>query len=141
MASVTHESAYDFSWGFLEEVSWWSLGIAGAISVAAWILTASPTFAIGCMLAASIDVAFVRSIAAAARREIEAGHPGGGNAAALFAGRLIAKGGLLVLAVLVPTVLGFAGTVVGVLVFDLTLAVVGSVIAATRVMRGSKLGR
>ena len=54
------------------------------------------------MLAASLDVAFVRAIASSARREIEEGHPGVGNSSMLFVGRLIAKAGLLVLAVLFP---------------------------------------
>jgi hypothetical protein len=138
---LSDKPAYDFSWGLLEEVSWWSLGIAAAISVVASIVTRQAAFALGCMLAASLDVAFIRAITAAARKEIDEGRPGAGNASMLFVGRLFAKAGLLVLAVLFPQFLGFAGTVVGVLVFDLTLAVVGSILAATRVMRGSKLGR
>jgi len=93
------------------------------------------------MLAASVDVAFVRATVASARQEIEAGRPGAGNASMLFVARLFAKAGLLVLAVLFPQVLGFAGTVLGVLVFDLSLAIVGSIVAASRVMRGSRLGR
>ena len=139
--SDPNKPGFDFSWSFLEEVSWWSLGIAAAISVVASIVTRQAAFALGCMLAASLDVAFIRAIAAGARKEIEEGRPGAGSASMLFVGRLFAKAGLLVLSVLFPQVLGFAGTVVGVLVFDLTLAVVGSIIAATRVTRGSKLGR
>ena len=135
------KSAFDFSWGFLEEVSWWSLGIAVVISMVATIVTRQAAFALGCMLAASLDVVFIRAIASSARREIEAGRPGAGSAPMLFVGRLSAKAGILVLAVLLPHILSFAGTVVGVLDFDITLAVVGSAIAATRVMRGSKLGR
>jgi hypothetical protein len=132
---------YGFSWSFLEELSWWSLGIAAAASVIATIVTREAAFAVACMLAASIDVVFVRGIAAGARKEIEAGRPGNGSSSVLFAARLLAKAGLLALAVLFPQVLSFAGMVVGVLAFDLTLAVVGSLIAATRLIRGSRQGR
>jgi len=131
----------DFSWDFLEEISWWSLGLSAAVSAVAWVVTSGPAFALGCMLAASLDFWFVRAVANSARTEIEAGHPGSGHSAALLFARLGSKAGLLVLSVLIPNVLGFAGTVVGVLAFDLTLAVVGSTIAAMRLMRGSRLGR
>jgi len=131
----------DFSWTFLEEVAWWSLGIAAAVSVAASVATNEIAFGLACMLAAAVDVAFVRSIASSARREIEEGRPGAGAASLLFVLRLLAKAGLLVASVLLPTLLDFAGTVVGVLCYDLTLAVVGSLIAATRLMRGSRIGR
>jgi hypothetical protein len=132
---------YGFSWSFLEELSWWSLGIAATASVIASVVTGDAAFALACMLGASIDVAFVRGIAAGARKEIEAGRPGNGSSSVLFVARLLAKAGLLVLAVLLPQVFNFAGMVVGVLVFDLTLAVVGSLIAATRLIRGSRQGR
>ena len=135
------KSTLDFSWGFLEEISWWSLGIAAAISVVASVVTGQAAFALGCMLAAAIDFAFIRAIAGSARREIEEGRPGAGRSSMLFVARLMVKGLLLGLAVLLPQVLSFAGTVVGVLAFDLTLAVVGSVLAATRLMRGSRMGR
>lgn len=131
----------DFSWTFLQEVSWWSLGIAAAISVAASVATNDAAFGVACMLAAAVDVAFVRAIASSARREIEEGDAGARGASMLFVVRLLAKAGLLVFSVLLPAVLSFPGTVVGVLCFDLTLAVVGSLIAATRLMRGSRMGR
>jgi len=138
---VQLKSVQDFSWTFLEEISWWSLGIAAAISVVVSVATNELSFGLACMLAAAVDVAFVRAIASSARREIDAGRPGAGVASMLFVIRLLAKAGLLVLAVLLPHLLGFAGTVVGVLCYDLTLAVVGSAIAATRLMRGSRIGR
>lgn len=131
----------EFSWDFLGEISWWSLGIAAATSVAATLMTGQVTFAIACMLAASIDVAFIRAIAASAHREMEEGAPGIGQSSMLFVVRLVAKAGLLVLGILIPGALGFAGMVAGVLCYDITLAVVGSVIAATRLIRGPRLGR
>ncbi len=59
----------------------------------------------------------------------------------MLAGRLIVKAGLLVIAIFVPADLAFTGTVVGALTFDITLVVVGSIIAASRTMRHTKEGR
>ena len=139
--AATTSANLNFSWDFLEEVSWWSLGLSAAVSAIAWVVTGGPAFALGCMLAVSIDFWFVRAVANAARAEIEAGHPGTGHSAALLFARLGSKAGLLVFSALIPNVLGFAGTVVGVLAFDLTLAVVGSTIAAVRLMHDPRLGR
>jgi small-conductance mechanosensitive channel len=133
--------ALDFSWGFLTEISWWSIAIALVLSFVATVVTGQLAFALGCLLAASVDFAFVRATTTSARREIERGQVGATKSSILFVARLGAKAGLLGLSVLFPHVIGFAGTVVGVLAFDLTLAVVGSVIAATRVLRGSRMGR
>jgi len=135
------KSMQDFSWTFLQEIAWWSMGIAAAIAVAALVATNDAKFAVACLLAAAIDLAFIRGISSSARREIEEGRPGAGTASLYFVARLLAKAGLLVLAVLLPTLLSFPGTVVGVLCFDLTLAVVGSLIAATRLIGGPRVGR
>jgi hypothetical protein len=59
----------------------------------------------------------------------------------MLAGRLVVKAGLLMAAIFVPQVLGFAGTVVGALTFDITLVVVGSITAASRTMRHPREGR
>ena len=131
----------EFSWDFLAEISWWSLGMAAAISIVASLVTGQVTFGVACMLAASIDVAFIRAIASSARHEMEEGAPGIGQSSMLFVIRLVAKAGLLVLALVFPGLLGFAGMVVGVLCYDITLAVVGSIIAAARLMRRPRLGR
>jgi len=137
---VAVKPAFDFSWHFLEEISWWSLGIATVASVVATFVTGGYAFAVGCMVGVLIDVAFIRAIATQARKEIETGSAASGRASMLFGVRLIAKAALLGLALLVPQVLGFAGTVVGVLVFDLTLAFVGSIIAASRLMSSPRSG-
>jgi hypothetical protein len=131
----------DFSWGFLEEISWWSLGIAAVVSVATTVITRHTDFALACMLAASIDFAFIRAIAGTARREIDEGELGATKSSMLFVVRLMVKAVLLGLAVLFPQVLSFVGMVVGVLAFDLSLAVVGSLLAGTRLMRSSRMGR
>ncbi len=131
----------DFSWSFLEEISWWSLGAAAAISVAATAITRHTDFALACMLAASIDFAFIRAIAGTARREIDEGELGATKSSMLFVTRLMVKAVLLGLAVLFPQVLSFVGMAVGVLAFDLSLALVGSLLAGTRLMRSSRMGR
>jgi hypothetical protein len=138
---VALKPTLDFSWGFLEEVSWWSMGIAAVVSVAATVITRHTDFALACMLAASIDFAFIRAIAGTARREIDAGELGATKSSMLFVVRLMVKAVLLGLAVLFPQVLSFVGMVVGVLAFDLSLAVVGSLLAGTRLMRSSRMGR
>jgi hypothetical protein len=138
---VAPRPTLDFSWGFLEEVSWWSMGIAAVVSVAATVITRHTDFALACMLAASIDFAFIRAIAGTARREIDAGELGATKSSMLFVVRLMVKAVLLGLAVLFPQVLSFVGMVVGVLAFDLSLAVVGSLLAGTRLMRSSRMGR
>jgi hypothetical protein len=138
---VTLKPTLDFSWSFLEEISWWSLGIAAVVSLAATVITRHTDFALGCMLAASIDFAFVRAIAGTAHREIDEGELSTPKSSMLFVARLMVKALLLGLAVLLPEVLSFVGTVVGVLAFDLSLAVVGSLLAGTRLMRGSRMGR
>jgi hypothetical protein len=138
---VAIKPTLDFSWSFLEEISWWSLGIAAVISAAATVITKHTDFALGCMLAASIDFAFIRAIAGTARREIDEGELTARKSSLLFVVRLIVKAILLGLAVLLPQVLGFVGTVVGVLAFDLSLAVVGSLLAGSRLMRSSRMGR
>jgi hypothetical protein len=138
---VAPRPTLDFSWGFLEEISWWSLGIAAVVSVTATVITRHTDFALACMLAASIDFAFIRAIAGTARREIDAGELGATKSSMLFVVRLMVKAVLLGLAVLFPQVLSFVGMVVGVLAFDLSLAVVGSLLAGTRLMRSSRMGR
>jgi hypothetical protein len=138
---VALKPTLDFSWGFLEEISWWSLGIASVVSVAATVITRQTDFALACMLAASIDFAFIRAIAGTARREIDEGELGAAKSSMLFVVRLMVKAVLLGLAVLFPEVFSFVGMVVGVLAFDLSLAVVGSLLAGTRLMRSSRMGR
>jgi hypothetical protein len=117
------------------------MGIAAVVSVAATVITRHTDFALACMLAASIDFAFIRAIAGTARREIDAGELGATKSSMLFVVRLMVKAVLLGLAVLFPQVLSFVGMVVGVLAFDLSLAVVGSLLAGTRLMRSSRMGR
>jgi hypothetical protein len=139
--AVTDRAPRGFAWDFIDEIVWWALGIAGAAAAVAAIAFDDVAFALGCVVAASVDLVLVRVASGRARRGLARGEIDNAAPIIMVAGRLLAKAGLLLLSIAVPTVLGFAGTVVGVLVFDLTLALVGSIKAAARTMRPSKRGR
>jgi hypothetical protein len=141
VADVPDEALYGFSWRFLDEMSWWSLGIAVAISALVTVATRNPAFATGCLIAAGVDVVMVRMASHHARREIEAGRVDAVAPAIMLAGRLVVKALLLVLSLVVPGFMSFAGTVAGVLVLDVTLAFVGGTVAVMRTMRHTREGR
>jgi hypothetical protein len=132
---------FGFQWGFLDEISWWTLGIGVVAAAAGTYLTHAPAFAIGCLLAVVVDVAMVLSASRHARREFDSGRIDPVAPIVMLAGRLLVKSGLLILAFAIPQWLSFPGTVVGALTFDITLALVGSVIAVGRSMRASRAGR
>lgn len=134
-------SVLGFSWDFLDEMAAWSLGIGCTIAVVGGLLLGSVAFAAGCLVAVGIDVALVRMATHRARRELDEGRIDALAPTVMLAGRLVVKAGLFAVALFVPRVLGFTGTVAGALTFDITLVVVGSVIAASRVMRHPKEGR
>jgi len=134
-------AVYGFSWGFLDEISWWALGIGVVIAVAGSAWTGTAAFAVGCLLGVGTDVALVRFASARASRELEAGRIDNVATTLMVAGRLLIKVTLLVVSLLVPTVMSFAGTVAGVLTFDVTLAFVGGALAVSRTMRRPKEGR
>jgi hypothetical protein len=130
-----------FSWDFIDEIGWWSLGIGVVLAVVGGYLLGSSAFAVGCLVAVGTDVVLVRIATRRGRRALA---EGSGDAVAptlMLAGRLLVKTALLVVALFVPQDLAFAGTIVGVLTFDVTLALVGSVLAASRTMRHPKEGR
>jgi len=130
-----------FSWDFLDEMTVWSLVIGLVIAVGGGFLLGSVSFAVGCVVALIVDVALVRVSTHRARQELLEGRIDSVAPTVMLAGRLVVKAGLLVAAIFVPQMLGFAGTVAGALTFDLTLVVVGSIIAASRTMQHPKEGR
>jgi hypothetical protein len=132
---------FGFEWGFLDEISWWTLGIGVALAAGGAYLLRDLAFAIGCLVAVCVDVAIVMSASRRARNELEAGRIDAVAPIVMLAGRLVVKTGLLALALVLPRVLSFTGTVAGALTFDITLALVGSVIALSRGMRASRSGR
>ena len=130
-----------FSWDFIDEMSVWSLIIGVSIALIGGFLLKSVAFAVGCLVAVGVDVALVRIATRSGRRAFGEGRIDSVAPTVMLAGRLVVKAGLLVVALFVPQDLAFAGTVVGALTFDITLVVVGSIIAASRTMRRPKEGR
>jgi uncharacterized membrane protein YdfJ with MMPL/SSD domain len=141
VSAVERNAVLGFSWDFIDEVSVWSLVIGCAIAVVAGVMLESIPFAVGCLVAVGVDVALVRLSTRRARQEFAEGRIDAVAPTVMLAGRLVVKAGLLVIALFVPEDLAFAGTVVGALTFDVTLVVVGSIIAASRTMRRPKEGR
>jgi hypothetical protein len=111
------------------------------VSGAVFVLTGDVTFVTGCLIGAAVDIGLVRVASHRAKREFAEGRVDATAPIVMVAGRLLVKVGLLLVAFFVPTFMSLAGTVVGVLVFDLTLAFVGSVLAASRTMHRPKEGR
>jgi hypothetical protein len=138
---VEHDSVMGFSWDFIDEIGVWSLVIGTGIALIGGYLLGSPAFAIGCLVAVGLDVALVRIATRRGRSALAEGSVDAVAPTLMLAGRLLAKTALLVIALFVPQDLAFAGTIVGALIFDVTLAFVGSALAAARTMRHSKEGR
>jgi hypothetical protein len=141
VCDVTDEQIFGFSWPFIDELSWWTVGIALAVSGVAFFYAGDTAFVVGCLVGVAVDVGLVRLASIRGRRELEAGRIDAVAPMIMVPGRLMAKVGLLLVAFFFPTFMSLAGTVVGVLLFDLTLAVVGSVLAASRTMRRPREGR
>ena len=138
---MENDAVMGFSWDFLDEMGVWALVIGGVIAVGGGVLLQSTAFAAGCLIAVGVDVALVRTATHRARRELAAGRIDAVAPTVMLAGRLIVKAGLLVLAIFVPAALAFTGTVIGALTYDITLLVVGSIVAASRTMRHTREGR
>ena len=136
---MAEHTTLGFSWDFLDEMSRWALGIGVAIALGGAFVTRQLPFAIGCLVAVTIDVALVRLVVRHARRTVDSGEIDAVSPLVMVVGRLLVKAGLLVLALSFPSVMSFAGTVVGVLAYDVTLSFVGSIVAATRI--GREAGR
>ena len=128
-------SVFGFEWDFLDEVAWWAIGVAVIAAIVGTLVTHDAAFASGCLLAAGVDIALVLSASRSARRALESHRVDDVAPMVMLAGRVVVKAALLVLAMVVPHVMGFAGTVAGVLLFDITLALVGSAIALVRSTR------
>jgi hypothetical protein len=132
---LTRTQVFGFEWSFLDEISRWALGVAVLASAIGSVYTRGAAFAVACMTATIVDLALVELSVRRARRELEAGRIDTVAPIVMLAGRLIVKAGVLVLALLVNNAVVFQGAVVGVLVFDVTLAFGGSAIAISRGVR------
>lgn len=129
------EDTVGFSWDFLDEMVRWTLSIAAIVAVVGLVVRRDPSFALGCLLGAIGDVAIVHAAVVSAKSALKERRFDGSSGALLLGGRVLFKGALLAIAVFLPNVLDFFGTVVGVLAYDVTLAVVGSIVALRRGLR------
>ncbi len=139
-STAENGTSYGLSWEFLDEIGWWALGIGLLLAVAGSLATGTAAFAVGCALGTISDVVIVRLSSRRAARELEAGRIDSAAPTAMVAGRLLVKALLLVLSLVAPSLLSFAGTVAGILVFDVTLAFVGGGLAIARTMSRPKEG-
>jgi hypothetical protein len=120
-----------FSWPFLEEMSNWTLGVGVVAALVGGVITRDPLFVAAVLAGVLADVAIVRTtvhkgLAAEASRSISP------SIAGLFVGlRLAVKALILVVAYFSGDRQLFWGAVIGVVLFDTVLLVVGSIRAAS----------
>ena len=138
---MTRTQVFGFEWSFLDEVARWALGVGVVASAAGVAVTRDPAFAVACMVATAIDVLLVSLSVRRASHGLDAGHIDPVAPLVMLAGRLVVKAGLLLVAMLSHDTAAFWGAVAGVMVFDVTLAFGGSVIAISRGMRTPREGR
>lgn len=119
----------------MREVARWSIAVAVAVAVGGTLVSRDWRFPLALTLGATFDVGTVMLLLHRVRPQTMDAARAGRLAAQLIAPRLVIKALLLAAAVLLPFVLDLWGMLAGVLVFDLTLTTVGSVIAASRVLR------
>jgi len=138
---VTRTQVFGFEWGFLDEIARWALGVGILASAAGVVYTHDAAFAVACMIATALDVVLVAVSVRRARHGLEVGHIDPVAPLVMLAGRLVVKAGLLLVAMLTHNAAAFWGAVAGVMVFDVTLAFGGSVIAISRGMQTPREGR
>ena len=134
-------ATHGFEWGFLDEVSRWSLGVGIVAAGVGAYLTRDIAFAVGCLIAIGLDVGLVAIACRRARHELDTGHIDAIAPIIVLGGRFLVKAGLLTTALVLPRVLSFAGTAVGAVTFDITLAFVGSILAIARGFHAPRMGR
>jgi hypothetical protein len=121
-----------FAWSFLDEIGRWSLGFVALAAVVGAVVTRSWEFPTSCLLAGGIDFALVHFSTERGGRSAEVGKIDSGAMVLFLGGRLAYKVVLLSAALLWPRVLDFWGVAVGALSYDMTLLVVGSILAVDR---------
>jgi hypothetical protein len=127
----------DASWPlrFVREVARWSIAVAFVIAVGGAVVLRDWRFPLALTLGAAFDVGSVMALLQRVGPPALDAARAGKLAALLIAPRLVIKALLVAAAVLLPFALDKWGMLAGILVFDVTLMTVGSVIAASRVMR------
>lgn len=128
-----------YSWDFVAEIAGWAKYVAAAVALAGTAFTRDPRFLVSAMLGAIVDIVTLERIAArgkAALRGAESGNVSLNDVAGYMGIRVASKALLLVAALVLPFLLDFWGMVVGVLVVDATIFLVGTWVAATRTFGG-----
>jgi hypothetical protein len=139
-SALTRAQVFGFEWGFLDEISRWAIGVTALVAIVGALVSGSAGFAVACVLASAIDLVMVEFSVRRARRELDLGRIDSVAPIVMLAGRLLVKAGVLVLALGAQNTAVFAGAVAGVVIFDVTLAFGGSLIAIGRGMRPGERG-
>jgi hypothetical protein len=129
-----------FEWGFLDVVSRWAVGVGLLAAGIGAYLTHDAAFAIGCVIAVGVDVGLIGIACRRGQRQLELGHADAVAPIIVLGGRFLVKACLLTLAIVLPRLLSFAGTAVGAVTFDTTLASVGSILAIALGFRSPRIG-
>lgn len=124
----------DLTWSLLRAIVTWSIVVAGTVAVASCFTVRDPRFTATFLIAATFDIVTLAYILKSARRFLEGDMSSTAQMVSLLSTRMFAKGVLLVVAVLLPDYLDFLGMVLGVLLVDTTILVVGSTAAAVRML-------
>lgn len=120
-----------FSWPFLDSMAKWTLAIGIVAAVVGGYFLSSPLFAAAVLAGVLADVAIVRTTVHRGERAQANGTVGPGIASLFVGVRLLIKAGILVVAFLAGNAPEFWGAVLGVVLFDTVLLVVGSIKAAS----------
>ena len=129
----------DFTWSFLTTIISWSVLFGVVVLGVAIALGASTSFILSFLVAAVIDVGSLWIMSRQGHKSVEAGRSAQAYIGGMTAGRVLGKAILLLAAALISAV-DFLGVVIGVLLVDTTILVVGSIASAWKVMRDDRTG-
>jgi len=123
----------DLTWSLLRTVLVWSVMIAVAVAVASCFVVCDPRFTLTFLFAAAVDVGTLALVLRDARMFVEESAPEAGQRMAFgLGGRLILKAVLLALAAFMTSVFSFPAMVMGVLLVDTTILIIGSAVVIWR---------
>lgn len=132
-------SRFDLS--FLTQVARVALVVAVLAAAIGYAIGGDAGFGIACIVVAAADISLVFAAVWRAQRALDAELADPVPSVLMVAGRLVVKGGLLVIAALLHRDAVFWGAVTGAVSFEVTLAVAGSVMAVSRVRKHTVEGR
>jgi hypothetical protein len=132
------DSPTGFTWPFLEEMSSWTLGLGLAIAAVGGVIVRDPLFSAAVLAGVLADVALVRTTVHRGMKA-EVAHTIGPGLAGLFVGvRLAIKALILLVAYFAGDTAEFWGAVIGVVLFDTVILIVGSVRAASTMFQAKE---